>query len=494
MMCVSRKHDLANGYGDGYDNCRKRYRRNNDDEEDCSEEDRNEDHNDHPRDTDPSRLFPDRSASTIPDLTSSRSSALLTPSKHLPQFSTRSPDTPPPLPASENISAILCKIDDRNDVRGAHFAMDMLCVWIKNSTRCTNPRSFSSTMNEFYELAGVQRILNCLEFINLKAEEYVKNEGAIRYDDPSMLTKICFILSSCSQYSRKMAEKIVIRGGVESLITLNERYLDTIVLCPTLGHPDRMKLEWGVVFGTWEIFRFFQNLSLGEEDQDRLLDASLDTLEYLHGVEVSHSIMPHVLCRVFATIHDLLCRGTSPWHLRTRTRINRNRIVAKCLLALKHPITGDWREFPSEIRDEHGEIALLKSVVRFLIDFVAPVRQQKQQQQQQQQQQPQLQQQQHHPRGEPNASVFQSCRDGGDLHYQHVIEFGVDQILKSPSRARVVGAFSLIVRLCQTMKEKRFLRHYTGLTVMLGTILESDGTDPILKNACENLLKHIYQE
>jgi hypothetical protein len=410
-------------------------------------------------------------------------------------------------------------------------------------------------MNEFYEVAGIQSILRYLDYVQKKVEEYeyettkkiliaaTATTRCYSYDDPSLVAKICSVLSSCSFYSREHSNKIVELGGIDSLVALNERYLDEIVLspCPNAtkieegddadadplpsfhGYNNRndnaesflreggrrRKLEWEVLLGIWEIFESLSVQQILSKQvgaaSNRIVDASLDTLEFLQSVDIEevphHSFLPHIMCKVFATLDHSLCRSSlrehhqasstiissSSTYYSTSTRtmqIRHNRILPNCLRAMRDPATGDWRESFSDPRDFEAEIALLKTVFRFLVGFVLLVRQQTKQQQQQQTKQQQQQQ--------PNNKTPRGCLEG---EFEHVILFGVEQILRSPSRALAGGAFCAICRLCRTRGEKDFLRHHCrSLKAALEAVVESRDAEAALKKACEALLGHVYEE
>ena len=258
--------------------------------------------------------------------------------------------TPRLLPTPDNISAALCKIDNRNNILGAHWAIDVICGWVAKSRNCNSVaarRCYESaccgTMKEFYELGGIQRLLRYVAFVNQKEDE--EEEPT---DDPSVTAQICYILVCCCLYRREYAMKIVALGGIESLIAVNERYVDNIVLSsPTpgtsttttsntdtanttctnaggshtcrssdrnyaepqaLSEDDRspiQNMEWKSVLCIWTIFQSIARERIAEEYEqqqehtwnnscinyrnniktsDQMLDCALDTLESLHGV------------------------------------------------------------------------------------------------------------------------------------------------------------------------------------------------------------------
>jgi len=303
--------------------------------------------------------------------------------------------------------------------------------------------------------------------------------------------------------------KRLAREGIESLIALNERYLDILVLCTSPAPKSRNKarnssipsccdcendtprnLEWEVVLAVWKIFESLSAIQqeqgqkipfLPSEAGERILDAALDTLESLHGVEESHSIMPFVLCKVFGTLQHLLCKNVTSQRRasdrNTTMFLHRRGVLPKCLLAMSHPITGDWRDFPSRPQDVGGEVTLLKTANRFIVNFVLLARGQDN----------------HHQEQRQTEAQQEPSNGTKSLDFTNAVLFGVEQIQRSPSRALVGGAFHLIARLCRTKDEKLFLKHHTGLTVALGTVVASEDAEAKLKRACEALLGYIYK-
>lgn len=404
------------------------------------------------------------------------------------------------LPTSENISEILCKIDNRRDILEVRSALETLCEWVARSRVCTSRPGSSGrclVMDEFYELAGIQRILQFLEFVLVKVKEAkyrVRRTGA-SFDDPFTLSKICFVLTSCSLYSREHSQKIVARGGIESLVALNEHYLDHILLSPfpaqrenkvrnlschsndkfPLLEGDLRKMEWEVVHGIWEVFESLmgqQILLQIREAHDQILDASFDTMESLYGVNISHSIASHICCKVVMTLDYSLCRVS---YLRQTRTINYRRIIPHCLRILRDHTLHDWRDFSSYPQNAGVEMALLKNTNQFLVNFFML---------------DQMQKEQHHYQKQHNSTkTLQYLKD--DSNFLNVIQFAVEQIQKSPKVALKQGTFALIVGLCQNPEEKVVLRSYKGLMAALEKVVSSKGVEPTLKNACRVLLGYL---
>ena len=306
------------------------------------------------------------------------------------------------------------------------------------------------------------KAFNCQKEKGVRAQNFKASEVTTRCtknnDLSSFTSKIAFVLSCCSTYSREHPERLVANGGIQALVTLNEEYLDRVALCPSIDPQERM-LEWKVLLNIWEIFESISDKLVLYEGHEMIQDASLDTLEYLQGiqeeVESLSSFTPNILRKVFVTLHNCLFvyrSGNLP--------VQHNRILPICLRSLRDFFGRDQNESSHE---NEAITNLSRVAFRFIVDFTAK---------------------------SWSHSILKGDEHTCDMEFQHVIRFLVEQIQQHPNLALTRGIFCTMVRICINRSEAGFSRNAAGLATKLNMIAESNNVEETLREACEALLGH----
>jgi hypothetical protein len=199
-------------------------------------------------------------------------------------------------PTSGNIEYALHKIGDAKNAYTKHEilqALNDLNGWAHHSN---NPREFC---NEFFELAGISRILKFLMVpSNMGDMEYVHLVGCT--------------ISNCiyrgqndenRDTAERMAKKFVERGGVHTMLLANEDYSGGSE-SNTLMSVDSIWVVLGNVFSQKTVFD-----DIDKVKQLNILDDFLATLRLLNGTN-NETQVPRIKCQLLQVLGFLICPNT----------------------------------------------------------------------------------------------------------------------------------------------------------------------------------------